>query len=236
MRRDKRGGFSKHQPRRHKMLRHVARGMTHMAALAGMLGLSRGAASRAGRGQEPDARCREETRPAHLRRRYRHSGLRLPGCSRQMAGARRRLCRAIAAAMLGDPDKVKYIGTTSKVRFSVLQSGEIDVLIRDSELTLTRNTALGLVEVSDQLLHRPDLHGAQEPQRRPCQGAERGDDLPAHRHDARDATSPTTIAPTTSRSTPCSSRSPRKPSPPPRPGAATATPMTAAASPRRVRR
>ena len=53
-------------------------------------------------------------------------------------------CRAIAAAVLGDADKVKYIGTTTKVRFSVLQSGEIDVLIRDSTLTLTRNTQLGL--------------------------------------------------------------------------------------------
>ena len=53
-------------------------------------------------------------------------------------------CRAIAAAALGDADKVKYVGTTTKVRFSVLQSGEVDVLIRDSTLTLTRNTQLGL--------------------------------------------------------------------------------------------
>src|ERR1700730_5769724 len=53
-------------------------------------------------------------------------------------------CRALATAVLGSADKVKFIGTTSKVRFSVLQSGEIDVLIRDSTLTLTRNTELGL--------------------------------------------------------------------------------------------
>src|ERR1044071_6116418 len=53
-------------------------------------------------------------------------------------------CRSLAAAVLGDPEKVKYIGTTAKVRFSVLQSGEIDVLIRDSTHTLTRNTDLGL--------------------------------------------------------------------------------------------
>src|SRR3954466_3399660 len=57
-------------------------------------------------------------------------------------------CRAIAAAVLGDADKVKYVGTTTKVRFSVLQSGEIDVLIRDSTLTLTRNTQLGLSAVT----------------------------------------------------------------------------------------
>jgi general L-amino acid transport system substrate-binding protein len=58
-------------------------------------------------------------------------------------------CRAIADALLGSPDKVKYIGTTSKVRFSVLQSGEIDVLIRDSEHTFIRNTQLGLDLIAD---------------------------------------------------------------------------------------
>ena len=57
-------------------------------------------------------------------------------------------CRAIADALLGSPTKVKFIGLTSKVRFSVLQSGEIDVLIRDSEVTFVRNTQLGLDEPS----------------------------------------------------------------------------------------
>ncbi|HVY15046.1 MAG TPA: amino acid ABC transporter substrate-binding protein [Rhodopila sp.] len=55
-------------------------------------------------------------------------------------------CRAIADALLGSPTKVKFVGTTSKVRFSVLQSGEIDVLLRDSEQTFIRNTQLGLDE------------------------------------------------------------------------------------------
>jgi general L-amino acid transport system substrate-binding protein len=55
-------------------------------------------------------------------------------------------CRAIADAVLGSPKKVKFIGTTSKVRFSVLKSGEIDVLIRDSEQSFKRNTDLGLDE------------------------------------------------------------------------------------------
>ena len=53
-------------------------------------------------------------------------------------------CRALSAAIFGDSEKVKYIGTTAKVRFTVLQSGEIDVLIRDSTLTFTRNTDLKL--------------------------------------------------------------------------------------------
>ena len=53
-------------------------------------------------------------------------------------------CRGLAAVVLGDSEKVKYVPTTAKVRFTVLQSGEIDVLIRDSTLTFTRNTDLKL--------------------------------------------------------------------------------------------
>ena len=56
------------------------------------------------------------------------------------------LCRAIADAIVGSPTKVKFIGLTSKERFSVLKSGEIDVLIRDSEQSFSRNTSLGLDE------------------------------------------------------------------------------------------
>ena len=52
-------------------------------------------------------------------------------------------CRAIADALLGSPAKVKFIGLTSAVRFSVLASGEIDVLIRDTEQTFIRNTQVG---------------------------------------------------------------------------------------------
>ena len=57
-------------------------------------------------------------------------------------------CRALATALLGDPDKVKYTPTTAAARFTILQSGEIDILIRDSTLTFTRSTSLGLDEVA----------------------------------------------------------------------------------------
>jgi general L-amino acid transport system substrate-binding protein len=56
------------------------------------------------------------------------------------------LCRAVATATLGDTEKVKFIGLSAKARFTVLASGEIDLLVRDSELTLARNTQLGLAE------------------------------------------------------------------------------------------
>ncbi len=54
------------------------------------------------------------------------------------------LCRAIAAATLGDSEKVKYVPLTAKERFTALQSGEIDVLLRVTTWTLTRDASLGL--------------------------------------------------------------------------------------------
>jgi general L-amino acid transport system substrate-binding protein len=54
------------------------------------------------------------------------------------------ICRAVAAAVFGDADKVKYTPLTSKERFTALQSGEIDILSRNTTWTLTRDSALGL--------------------------------------------------------------------------------------------
>ncbi|MGD8643197.1 MAG: transporter substrate-binding domain-containing protein, partial [Chromatiales bacterium] len=53
-------------------------------------------------------------------------------------------CRALAAAVLGDADKVKYTPLTGKERLAALQSGEIDVLSRNTTWTLTRDSSLGL--------------------------------------------------------------------------------------------
>ena len=53
-------------------------------------------------------------------------------------------CKAIAAAIFGDPSKVKYVPTTPKERFTALQSGEIDVLVRTTTWTLSRDSQLGL--------------------------------------------------------------------------------------------
>ncbi|WP_025898583.1 amino acid ABC transporter substrate-binding protein [Sneathiella glossodoripedis] len=52
-------------------------------------------------------------------------------------------CRAMSAAIFGDPDKVKYTPTTAKERFTALQSGEIDVLARNTTWTLSRDVNLG---------------------------------------------------------------------------------------------
>lgn len=52
-------------------------------------------------------------------------------------------CRAMSAAVFGDPDKVKYTPTTGKTRFTALQSGEVDVLARNTTWTLSRDVDLG---------------------------------------------------------------------------------------------
>ena len=53
-------------------------------------------------------------------------------------------CRALAAAVLGDPAKVRYVALTAQNRFTALQSGEIDVLYRNSTQTYLRGVTLGL--------------------------------------------------------------------------------------------
>ncbi len=53
-------------------------------------------------------------------------------------------CKAVAAAVLGDASKVKYVPLNAQQRFTALQSGEIDVLSRNTTNTLSRDASLGL--------------------------------------------------------------------------------------------
>ena len=54
------------------------------------------------------------------------------------------VCRAIAAAVLGDANKVRWVPLSSQQRFTALQSGEVDILSRNTTWSLTRDAALGL--------------------------------------------------------------------------------------------
>jgi len=54
------------------------------------------------------------------------------------------VCRAVAAAVLGDANKVKYVPLTAQQRFTAIQSGEVDLLSRNTTYTLQRDTQLGL--------------------------------------------------------------------------------------------
>jgi general L-amino acid transport system substrate-binding protein len=54
------------------------------------------------------------------------------------------VCRAVAAAVFGDAAKVRFTPLTSQQRFTALQSGEVDILARNTTWTLSRDTSLGL--------------------------------------------------------------------------------------------
>ncbi|WP_252180590.1 amino acid ABC transporter substrate-binding protein [Endozoicomonas sp. 4G] len=71
-------------------------------------------------------------------------GFATPDEKGQWSGMDVDVCRGVAAAVLGDAAKVKFIPLTAKERFTALQSGEIDVLSRNTTWTLTRDAALGL--------------------------------------------------------------------------------------------
>ena len=53
-------------------------------------------------------------------------------------------CRAIAAAIFDDPNAVKFTPLTAKERFTALQTGEVDILVRNTTWTMSRDTTLGL--------------------------------------------------------------------------------------------
>lgn len=73
------------------------------------------------------------------------AGFGVPDAQGTWAGLDVDYCRAISAAIFNDPAKVKFIPLSSKDRFTALQSGEVDVLVRNSTWTMSRDTALGIM-------------------------------------------------------------------------------------------
>jgi general L-amino acid transport system substrate-binding protein len=71
-------------------------------------------------------------------------GFSLPDSQGVMRGLDADTCRAVAAATLGDANKVKFVATTTQNRFTALQSGEVDLLARSTTWTLGREANLGL--------------------------------------------------------------------------------------------
>ena len=71
------------------------------------------------------------------------AGFSLPDRQGDYRGLDADTCRAIAAAVLGDAKKVKFVAATAQQRFTLLQSGEIDVLTRNTTWSLLRDTEQG---------------------------------------------------------------------------------------------
>ena len=72
------------------------------------------------------------------------TGFGAPDASGNWAGFDVDLCRAVAAAIFGDASKVKFVPTTGETRFTALQSGEVDLLVRNSTWTVSRDSELAL--------------------------------------------------------------------------------------------
>lgn len=70
------------------------------------------------------------------------AGFAAPDANGNYQGFDSALCKAIGAAVLGDASKVKFAPLSSETRFTALASGEVDVLIRNSTWTFSRDTAL----------------------------------------------------------------------------------------------
>lgn len=71
-------------------------------------------------------------------------GFSVPDSEGNWTGIDVEFCKAVAAAVLKDPNKVKYVPLTAQQRFTALQTGEVDILSRNTTWTLTRDTSLGL--------------------------------------------------------------------------------------------
>jgi general L-amino acid transport system substrate-binding protein len=74
------------------------------------------------------------------------AGFSIPDARGAWSGIDVDLCKAIAAAVLGDATKTKYVPQTAAQRFTSLQTGEIDVLTRNTTITLIRDASLGLFQ------------------------------------------------------------------------------------------
>ena len=72
------------------------------------------------------------------------AGFAAPDASGNWSGFDVDFCRAVSAAVFGDPNKVKFTPLSAANRFPALQSGEVDVLARNTTWTINRDTALGL--------------------------------------------------------------------------------------------
>jgi len=75
------------------------------------------------------------------------AGAARPDSQGRWTGFHADICRAVAAAALGNAEKVRFVPVTAQTRFAALQSGEVDTLIYITALTLSRDATMGLNQV-----------------------------------------------------------------------------------------
>ncbi|WP_426954696.1 transporter substrate-binding domain-containing protein [Muricoccus radiodurans] len=115
-----------------------------LLSLAGTALASLLAVQQAGAGPILDAvrrngavRCGVSTGVAHMS---------IPDAAGRWTGFDTEICRAVAIAVFGDPERARFVPTTAQSRFTALQSGEVDMLSRTTALTLARDSTMGLTQ------------------------------------------------------------------------------------------
>ena len=106
-------------------------------------------------------------------------------------------CRAVSAAIFGGPDKVTYKSLTGKTRFPALQSGEIDLLSRNTTWTFKRDVNLGFEFIGVTYYDGQGFIARKEPRHQERQGARRRLGLHPDRHHDRAQPGRLSSAPTT---------------------------------------
>ena len=91
-------------------------------------------------------------------------------------------CRAVAAAIFGDPEKVKYTPLDGTERFPALQSGEVDLLVRNTTWTMSRDTTLGFTFAGVNYYDGEGFMVRKSPDIEDRQGSRRRHDLRPGRH------------------------------------------------------
>ena len=113
------------------------------------------------------------------------AGFSTPDAQGQWRGLDVDVCRAIAAAVLGDATKVRFTPLTAAQRFTALQTGEIDVLSRITTITFQRDVQLGIEFPAINWYDGTTFIVRKASQREVGQGPRRRDDLRPAGHDER---------------------------------------------------
>ena len=132
-------------------------------------------------------------------------------------------CRALAAAILGDASKVKFTPTSVQQRWPILQSGQVDVLSRNTTITFSRNATLGVNFQGINFYEGQTFIAKTASRRQGAQGSRRRDRLRRRRLDRGEERGRLVQASATSRSRSSISRRTTTPSRPMIPAAATPT-------------
>jgi general L-amino acid transport system substrate-binding protein len=140
------GAVFDHAPkeRRNRILRQVRQGGSHMKKIATLFALAIAAVFVAQGASAQTLKTVKDRGILNCGANGTLAGFGLPDAQGKWTGLDVDVCRAIAAAVLNDASKVKFVPLSAKDRFTALQSGEVDVLVRNTTWTSSRDTSLGL--------------------------------------------------------------------------------------------